>query len=143
MERPSNPFSPSHLSLRPLLIIRSRWRHLIHLPKRRRQLPRRNGCLLRFSAAHRPRRLHSPHCWSWRSRVHQPPCGHGRTGSPSLADENGPLESVLLEHWWCGWRRWTTPFPDFARDQTLNAVILARHYHSESRISLIAKEDKQ
>ena len=122
---------------------RARRRNLIHLPKRRRQLPRRHRrrrrllrlvlVLMLGSEATRFGRVQgTAQCRSRRSRrAHEPPCRHGRSGSASLANEYRSLEPVVLEYRGRRRRRRrAASLSDLSRYQIhTTSSVLSWHYH--------------
>ncbi|MED6212793.1 hypothetical protein PIB30_086935 [Stylosanthes scabra] len=87
------------------MVKRLKFPDLVHLPQRRRQLPRRHRSLLRLHSlpfALRRRVLRGVECTKSlgrrRSRGQELPDWDGGGGSASLADEYGSLEPVVMEH---------------------------------------------
>lgn len=125
---PGNSFSGSEFLLGP--DAGAGRRNLVHLPERCGELPGGDRSLAGLVTGLRRRVFGGGQCPERRSRAHELPRGHGRTGSAPLSDENSPLEAVVVEHGGGGGGRGgTASFSDLPRNHVHGGWVwvLAQH----------------
>ncbi|WVZ07426.1 hypothetical protein V8G54_020772 [Vigna mungo] len=123
---PSDLFSGSDFLLGP----QAGRRNLVHLPEGGGELPGRHRSQTRLGGGLRRRVLGGGGEWAERrSRGHELPGGHGRTGSAPLPNQNSPLEAVVVKQGGGGGGRGgTTSFSDLARNHVHGDwVLVPRH----------------